>query len=86
MPDARWVTVGPETGETQVVLATWFPNLTPGGVKGTVLETDDLDGDRAGLTRRGIAIGPVQDAPWGRYAEFDDPDGNGWVLQERAPG
>jgi hypothetical protein len=29
---------------------------------------------------------PVSDqAPWGRFATFEDPDGNGWVLQASTP-
>jgi hypothetical protein len=29
---------------------------------------------------------PIRSAPWGRYATFSDPDGNGWVLQEARGG
>ena len=25
--------------------------------------------------------GPVADTPYGRFASFSDPDGNGWVLR-----
>jgi hypothetical protein len=25
--------------------------------------------------------GPVDDTPYGRFASFSDPDGNGWVLR-----
>ena len=57
--------------------------MTPGSVKGTVLETDDLDEEVARLRSLGVEIaGDVQDAPWGRFATFDDPDGNGLVLQQ----
>jgi hypothetical protein len=28
--------------------------------------------------------GDVQEAPWGRFVTFDDPDGNGIVLQATA--
>lgn len=30
--------------------------------------------------------GGIQVQPWGRFVTFDDPDGNGIVLQETAPG
>ncbi|MEV0722885.1 VOC family protein [Micromonospora purpureochromogenes] len=54
-----------------------------GSLKGLVLETDDLDGDVAALRDRGVVFAEdgIQVAPWGRYATFDDPDGNGIVLQ-----
>jgi len=55
-------------------------------VKGTVLETSDLDGDVAELQARGVRIdGGIQQAPWGRFVTFDDPDGNGLVLQASTP-
>jgi catechol 2,3-dioxygenase-like lactoylglutathione lyase family enzyme len=82
-PDMRWVQVAPKGGQTSITLVTWFPTMPPGSVKGTVLETDDLDGDVAALTARGVRFdGGIQDQPWGRFATFDDPDGNGIVLQE----
>ena len=85
-PDMRWVEVAPKGGQTSITLVTWFPSMPPGSVKGTVLETDDMDGDVAALTARGVAIeGGIQEQPWGRFVTFDDPDGNGIVLQATAP-
>ncbi|MGH3493029.1 MAG: VOC family protein, partial [Sciscionella sp.] len=85
-PDMRWVEVAPKGGQTSVTLVTWFPTMPPGSLKGVVLETDDLDGDVAALTARGVRIeGGIAQAPWGRYVTFDDPDGNGIVLQATDP-
>jgi catechol 2,3-dioxygenase-like lactoylglutathione lyase family enzyme len=82
-PDQRWVQVAPKGAQTSITLVTWFPTMPPGSSKGTVLETDDLDGDVAALTASGVHIeGGIQEQPWGRFATFDDPDGNGIVLQE----
>jgi catechol 2,3-dioxygenase-like lactoylglutathione lyase family enzyme len=82
-PGGRWVQVAPKDAATSLTLVTWFPTMPPGSLKGLVLETDDLDGDVARLRERGVvfADGGIQTAPWGRYATFDDPDGNGIVLQ-----
>ena len=86
-PDQRWVQVAPKGAQTSITLVTWFPTMPPGSVKGTVLETDDLDGDVAALTAGGVAIeGVIQEQPWGRFVTFDDPDGNGIVLQETSIG
>ena len=53
--------------------------------KGTVLESNDVDADIALFKERGVDIaGEVQEAPWGRFVTFEDPDGNGIVLQETA--
>ncbi|HEX5120604.1 MAG TPA: VOC family protein [Pseudonocardiaceae bacterium] len=87
MPGGRWVQVAPKGADTSITLVTWFTTMPAGSVKGLVLETDDLDGDVATLTARGVPIeGDVQQAPWGRFVTFDDPDGNGIVLQASAGG
>ena len=82
-PGGRWVQVAPKGAATTLTLVTWFPTMPPGSLKGLVLETDDLDGDVTSLRERGVAFadGGIQLAPWGRYATFDDPDGNGIALQ-----
>lgn len=81
-PDQRWVQVGPPGGQTSITLVTWFDTMPAGSLKGLVLETDDLDADVAALRSRGVAIPDgIQEQPWGRYVTFDDPDGNGIVLQ-----
>ena len=86
-PGMRWVQVRPPGAATSIALVTWFATMQPGAVKGTVLESDDLDGDVARLRSLGVAIdGDVQQAPWGRFVTFDDPDGNGLVLQETGAG
>lgn len=55
-------------------------------VQSLVLETDDLDTDVAALTARGVRIEDgIQEQPWGRFVTFDDPDGNGVVLQATSP-
>src|SRR5882757_5105450 len=84
-PDQRWVQVQPPGAATSITLVTGFPTMPAGAVKGTVLETDDLDGDVTALRSRGVVIDTgIQEAPWGRFVTFDDPDGNGLILQATA--
>ncbi len=86
MPDGRWVQVAPRGAETAITLVTWFETMPPGSLKGIVIETDDIEADIAALRGRGLAIeGDIQEAPWARFVTFDDPDGNGIVLQSTAP-
>ncbi|WP_386054258.1 VOC family protein [Terrabacter terrigena] len=57
----------------------------PGSVRGLHLVVDDLDAARAELVRRGVEVGDIHDFGGGvRGAEFSDPDGNGFELQEMA--
>jgi catechol 2,3-dioxygenase-like lactoylglutathione lyase family enzyme len=78
----RWVQVGPEGSKTSLTLVTWFETMKPGALRGTVLHTSDLDASHAELKSRGVAIDDVEQEPWGRYATFEDVDGNGFVLHE----
>lgn len=81
----RWVQVRPRGSATSIALITWFPTMPAGSIKGTVIETDDLEGEITTLKERGVLIsGEIDEAPWGRFVTFDDPDGNGLVLQQTA--
>lgn len=85
-PGQRWLQVAPKGGETSITLVTWFDTMPAGSVDGIVLESDDVDADVAALADRGVAFdGAIEDAPWGRFATFRDPDGNGLVLQSPPP-
>ncbi|WP_308468609.1 VOC family protein [Rathayibacter soli] len=84
-PEMRWVMVSPPGAATAMTLVNWFPTMPAGSLKGLVLETDDLEGDAQRLADKGVtAAGDIEDAPWGRFIQFDDPDGNGLILQASA--
>ena len=85
-PGGRWVQVEPKGAQTSITLVSGFETMPPGSVKRIVLETDDLAADVAALRDRGVEIeDEVEEAPWGRWVTFDDPDGNGIILQATAP-
>jgi catechol 2,3-dioxygenase-like lactoylglutathione lyase family enzyme len=48
-PGQRWVQVKPRGSATSITLVTWFPTMPAGSTKGTVIETDDLEGEIATL-------------------------------------
>jgi predicted enzyme related to lactoylglutathione lyase len=55
----------------------------PGSVRGLHLIVEDLDAARTELVRRGVEVGEIQDFGGGvRGADFSDPDGNSFELQE----
>jgi len=86
LSDMRWVMLGLPAGGTRIALVTWFDSMPAGSLSGTVLACDDLEATLADLEARGLAFAEeeVQEAPWGRWKTFTDPDGNGWVLQQSA--
>jgi predicted enzyme related to lactoylglutathione lyase len=55
----------------------------PGSVRGLHLVVEDIIEARAELVRRGVEIGEIHDFGGGvRGANFSDPDGNTFELQE----
>ncbi|MEO5710577.1 MAG: VOC family protein [Nocardioidaceae bacterium] len=57
----------------------------PGSVRGLHLAVEDLDEARAELVSRGVEVGEIHDFGGGvRGANFSDPDGNSFELQEMA--
>lgn len=84
----RWVALRPPGSGTAITLVTWFDTMPAGSLKGAVLGCDDLEKTLANLEARGVSFHEeeVQEAPWGRWKTFDDPDGNSWVLQQSNPG
>lgn len=76
----NWVQMGPPAGSTSIALVTWFEKMPAGSLSGVVLETLDIDLLHERLSARGLQLSPISSAPWGRFATFKDPDGNGFVL------
>jgi catechol 2,3-dioxygenase-like lactoylglutathione lyase family enzyme len=75
-------------------LSTGILNMPPGVLEGLQLVVSDIEAVRAELVERGVEASPVQHmedggwvegrgGDWNSFVFFSDPDGNGWVLQER---
>jgi len=80
-PGQVWIQLAPPGCSTSIALVSWFESMRAGGLQGVML-TDDVDAERATLLARGLALSEIKSEPWGRYALFNDPDGNGWVLRQ----
>jgi catechol 2,3-dioxygenase-like lactoylglutathione lyase family enzyme len=66
------IAIGTGTGDTRA----------PGSAQGLQLVVADINAARAELLERGVEVGEVQSFPWGEFVFFNDPDGNGWAVQE----
>jgi catechol 2,3-dioxygenase-like lactoylglutathione lyase family enzyme len=66
----------------------------PGSVQGLQLVVADIQAARDDLTRRGVEVSeiyhfedggwvPGRGGRWNSFLFFNDPDGNGWIVQER---
>jgi predicted enzyme related to lactoylglutathione lyase len=81
-PGMTWVQLAPQGNSMTIALVTWFEQMKPGGLQGVMVNTEDIEAEHKLLQSRGLAIGDIKQEPWGRYAMFSDPDGNGWILRE----
>lgn len=54
----------------------------PGELDGIQVVVADADVALQQLRDAGVDARGVEEYPWGRFAYFTDPDGNGWALQE----
>ena len=68
-------------GETSIALVNWFPEMPAGSVHGLIINVEGIEEKREELSSKGVKIDPIFDTPWGRFANFRDPDGNGWSLR-----
>ena len=57
-------------------------DMVPGSLKGLHLVVKDIRAAREAIAQRGVVVTDVEDMGGVFYAYFDDPDGNGWVLQQ----
>jgi catechol 2,3-dioxygenase-like lactoylglutathione lyase family enzyme len=81
-PDAKWIELRIPGSNTTITLVNWFPSMPPGCMRGMVLLSEDVNAAYQILQEKVADIGQVQTAPWGTYFTVNDPDGNGWVIQQ----
>ena len=92
----RVVQMTPPGSACSITLGIGITDATPGSVRGTHLVVTDIEAARAELVARGVEVSEIRHMgsngwepgpdperrKYGSYADFSDPDGNTWVLQE----
>jgi catechol 2,3-dioxygenase-like lactoylglutathione lyase family enzyme len=95
--DFRIVQMTPPGSSCSITIGIGLSLAAPGSVRGTHLVVSDVVAARDQLAGRGVEIGEVRHLETGgwvpgphperhdyeSFAEFADPDGNTWTLQER---
>ncbi|MDR3681015.1 MAG: glyoxalase superfamily protein [Flavipsychrobacter sp.] len=79
----KWIQLGLPGTQTTITLVNWFKDMPAGCIQGLLISTDDIQLDIDTLIGKGINVGKIDSMPWGKFANFKDPDGNGWSLHER---
>jgi catechol 2,3-dioxygenase-like lactoylglutathione lyase family enzyme len=92
--DLRIVQLTPPGSQCSISIGKGIVAAIPGSLQGLQLVVDDIDAARAELSGRGVEVSAVRHfengawldghgGRWNSFADFKDPDGNGWTLQER---
>ena len=92
--EMRLVQLTPPGSGCSIHLSSGILNMPPGVLERLQLVVSDIEAARSELVARGVEASPVQHMEGGEWVEgrggewnsfvfFSDPDGNGWVLQER---
>jgi catechol 2,3-dioxygenase-like lactoylglutathione lyase family enzyme len=88
-PGMRVVQLTPPGSACSIAIGTGMPEMEPGSLQGLQLVVTDIEAARAELAGRGVDVTEVEwlgpaDRPQSRFAffYFNDPDGNGWAVQE----
>jgi len=83
--DLRFVQLTPPGSACSIAFGEGLTDVEPGSVKGLQLVVSDIEAARDELATRGLAVSDVQVFPWGSFVFFEDPDGNGWAVQQLPP-
>jgi len=94
--DFRVVQVTPPGSACSLTFGIGITEAAPGSYRGTHLVVTDIEAARAELADRGVEISEIrhmgpdgwqpgvdpEHSDYNSFADFSDPDGNTWVLQE----
>ena len=93
----RVVQFTPPGSACSITFGIGITDAAPGSVRGTHLVVTDIEAARAELVGRGVEVSEIrhmEPSGWvpgpdpkhtdfNSFADFRDPDGNTWILQER---
>lgn len=94
--DFRVVQMTPRGSACSISVGIGITQMEPGSVQGMHLVVADIEAARTELVDRGVEVGGIRHmtpegwaegpdpdhADYSSFADFADPDGNAWVLQE----
>ncbi|MGC4058272.1 MAG: VOC family protein [Chitinophagaceae bacterium] len=69
-----WIQMGLPGCDTTISLASF---------QGIICATDNIGETVRDFEQKGIAMGKIDETPWGKFAWFKDPDGNSFCLHQK---
>ena len=93
----RVVQLTPPGSACSISIGSGLIDSKPGSLQGVQLVVSDIEAARAELVERSVEVGeiyhfedgaklPGKGGRWNSFMSFSDPDGNGWIVQERPAG
>lgn len=83
MEGSRWIELAPKGAQTSISLVTWFEGMPAGGLQGIVLKATDIEKAHDTIAHSAATeVTDIDKAPWGSSFMFNDPEGNGWIVQQ----
>jgi catechol 2,3-dioxygenase-like lactoylglutathione lyase family enzyme len=94
--DFRVVQMTPSGSACSIAIGTGLSDAAPGSYRGSLLVVANVEAARAELVGRGVDVSEIrhmspegwkpgvdpEHTKYNSFADFRDPDGNTWVLQE----
>jgi catechol 2,3-dioxygenase-like lactoylglutathione lyase family enzyme len=78
----RFVQLTPQGSACSIAFGEGITEMKPGTQQGIMMVVGDVRAVRQELKEKGVDITDIDELPWGTFAYFKDPDGNGWTLQQ----
>ncbi len=78
----RFVQLTPHGSACSIAFGTGITQMAPGSQRGVQVVVPDATAARQQLLDHDVPASDVDVQPWGSFVTFEDPDGNGWILQE----
>ena len=73
-PGQTWLQMGLPGSQTSFSLAQF---------QATIFETQGIEAEIRDLHSKNVAVGEIHETPWGRFAWFEDTDGNKLCLHQK---
>ena len=80
--EIRFVQLTPPGSACSITIGKGLTKMAPGSLDSLQMVVADAEAARAELLGRGVEVSEVNVQPWGSFVFFQDPDGNGWALQQ----
>jgi predicted enzyme related to lactoylglutathione lyase len=80
--ELRFVQITPPGSCCSIVIGNGVTSAPPGSAQGLQVVVDDVEAAQAQLRHTGVEVSDLRDSPTGWVVLFNDPDGNGWAVQQ----